>query len=106
MTFAVNTVRRVLSQPKSEINCIAGRQLLRAATSVGANYRARAPSSHAQISSQMTTVLEECDESLQQRLIKRLGAVSQARLAEINAALLISLGLTEGDDELRTTNDE
>ncbi len=34
-----------------------------------------------------------------QRLMKRLGAVSQARLGEINAALLISLGLTEGDED-------
>ena len=65
MTFAVNTVRRVLSQPKSEINYIVGRQLLRSATSVGANYRAACRAkSRADFISKVTTVEEECDESL------------------------------------------
>ncbi len=65
MAFAVRTVRLVLSQSRSEIYYVVGRQLLRAATSVGANYRAACRAkSRADFISKMAIVEEECDESM------------------------------------------
>jgi four helix bundle protein len=65
IVFAVNAVRQVLSQPRTETYYFVGRQLLRSATSVGANYRAACRAkSRADFISKMTTVEEECDESL------------------------------------------
>jgi four helix bundle protein len=63
--FAIRVVRLVESLPKSRTASILGGQLLRAGTSVGANYRAacRAKSA-ADFISKMGTVEEECDESL------------------------------------------
>jgi four helix bundle protein len=63
--FAIDVVRKVLSLPKTEIKFTVGRQLLRAATSVGANYRAACRAkSRADFISKMGIVEEECDESL------------------------------------------
>ncbi|SPE51052.1 conserved hypothetical protein [Verrucomicrobia bacterium] len=64
MDFAVQAVRFFAKLPKTEEARILGRQLLRAGTSVGANYRAvcRAKS-NADFISKMGTVLEEADES-------------------------------------------
>ena len=39
LTFAVATVRFVAAFPPNEVSRVLGRQLLRAATSIGANYR-------------------------------------------------------------------
>ncbi len=63
--FGVRVVRMVESLPKSETARILGRQLLRAATSVGANYRAaRRGRSRADFFSKLGIVEEECDESI------------------------------------------
>jgi four helix bundle protein len=62
--FALATIRFCEALPKDETSRILGRQLLRAGTSVGANYRAayRAKSKPDFIS-KLGTVLEEADES-------------------------------------------
>jgi four helix bundle protein len=62
--FALNVIRFVETLPVSETCRVLGRQLLRSATSVGANYRAvcRARSKNDFIA-KMGIVLEEADES-------------------------------------------
>ena len=63
--FALDVIRLVDSLPRSRTTEVIGRQLLRSATSVGANYRAtcRARSS-AEFVSKMGIVEEEADESM------------------------------------------
>ena len=65
MKFALKAVRFVKSLPRSGTGHVAGRQLLRSATSVGANYRsACCAKSHADFIAKLAIVHEECDESL------------------------------------------
>ncbi len=63
--FALRVIRLVESLPKGRTASVIGGQLLRAGTSVGANYRAacRAKST-ADFISKMGTVEEEADESI------------------------------------------
>jgi four helix bundle protein len=62
--FALRVIKLVESLPKDEVSRVFGRQLLRAGTSVGANYRAVCRSkSAADFISKMGTVEEEADES-------------------------------------------
>jgi len=64
MDFAVAAVKFFVKLPKTDEARVAGRQLLRAGTSVGANYRAVCRSkSDADFISKMGTVVEEADES-------------------------------------------
>ena len=62
-----------------------GKQLLRAGTSVGANYRAAVRGcSRGDFVSRMGTVEEECDESLHWiDVLVELGLVSQKRVEEL-----------------------
>jgi four helix bundle protein len=61
--FALRVIKLVESLPHDETSKILGRQLLRAGTSVGANYRAACRSkSTADFISKMGTVEEEADE--------------------------------------------
>lgn len=63
MDFAVRVVRFFVKLPKTDEARVPGRQLLRAGTSVGANYRAVCRSkSEADFISKMGTVVEEADE--------------------------------------------
>ncbi len=63
MDFAVRVVKFFVKLPKTDEAHIPGRQLLRAGTSVGANYRAVCRSkSEADFISKMGTVVEEADE--------------------------------------------
>src|SRR5260370_32523356 len=64
MAFAVQVVKFFVKLPKTNEARVPGKQLLRAGTSVGANYRAvcRAKSD-ADFISKMGTVVEEADES-------------------------------------------
>jgi four helix bundle protein len=64
MAFAVKAVKFYSKLPRADEARIPGKQFLRAATSVGANYRAvcRAKSD-ADFISKMGTVVEEADES-------------------------------------------
>jgi len=61
--FGVRAISAVEALPKIETARILGRQLLRAGTSVGANYRAAARArSQADFISKLGVVEEECDE--------------------------------------------
>ena len=63
--YALRVIKAVQALPRNDVAGILGRQLLRAGTSVGANYRAacRAKSS-ADFLNKLKIVEEECDESL------------------------------------------
>src|ERR1051325_10474601 len=62
--FGVRVLSAVEALPKTETARILGRQLLRAGTSVGANYRAAARArSQADFIAKLGVVEEECDES-------------------------------------------
>src|SRR6266403_2771379 len=63
--FGIRVVSAVEALPRSETSRALGRQLLRAGTSVGANYRAAARArSRADFIAKMGIVEEECDETL------------------------------------------
>ncbi len=63
--YALRVIKAVQALPRDDVAEILGRQLLRAGTSVGANYRAacRAKST-ADFVNKLKIVEEECDESL------------------------------------------
>ena len=62
--FALRVIKLVESLPQDAVSNVLGRQLLRAGTSVGANYRAACRGkSAADFVSKMGTVEEEADES-------------------------------------------
>ncbi len=61
--FALRVIKLVAALPKDDASRVIGKQLLRAGTSVGANYRAACRGkSKADFASKLTTVLEEADE--------------------------------------------
>jgi four helix bundle protein len=63
--FAILTVKLVQSLPRTDASRVLGKQLLRCATSVAANYRAVGRSrSKAEFISRMAVVVEEADESV------------------------------------------
>ncbi|MBI3855342.1 MAG: four helix bundle protein [Planctomycetes bacterium] len=63
--FAIKVIRFVRSLPKTEEGRVIGRQLLRSATSVGANYRAVCLArSKAEFVAKIGVVLEEADECI------------------------------------------
>ncbi len=65
MAFALEVIKASRNLPKTEAALIIKRQLLRSATSVGANYRsACSAKSRTDFISKMAIVQEECDESL------------------------------------------
>ena len=62
--FGIRIVRAVEALAKDDISRTLGRQLLRAGTSVGANYRAAVRArSHADFIAKLGIVEEECDET-------------------------------------------
>jgi four helix bundle protein len=63
--FAVRVVRMTEALPRSRAADVVARQLLRSATSVGANYRAACRArSHREFTAKIGVVAEEADESL------------------------------------------
>lgn len=65
MTFGLRVIHLVQSLSKNDVAQVLGRQLLRAGTSVGANYRAAIHGrSRADFIAKMGIVEEECDEAL------------------------------------------
>ena len=80
--FGIRCVRLVETLPKSMPAQTIGKQLLRAGTSVGANYRAAVRGrSRADFLSRMGIVEEECDESLHWiDVLVELGFVSRKRV--------------------------
>lgn len=85
--LALRVMRLVDTLPKSRAAEVIGRQLLRSATSVGANYRAacRARSS-AEFVARLAVVEEESDESgYWLELLSEGGLIKPARLADLIA---------------------
>ena len=85
MTFAINIVRFFVKLPRREEARVLGKQVLRAGTSVAANYRAvcRAKSD-ADFISKMGTVVEEADEStFWLELMENAGVSSSASLQQL-----------------------
>jgi len=63
--FALNVIRFYEELPVTDVSKILGKQLLRAGTSVAANYRAaRRSRSENEFFSKISIVVEECDETL------------------------------------------
>jgi four helix bundle protein len=63
--FALRVIRLVASLPKTKVADVLGRQLLRSATSIGANYReASRATTKKHFSSMMAIALREADETL------------------------------------------
>jgi four helix bundle protein len=83
--FGVRVVQAVESLPKTDTAKILGRQLLRAGTSVGANYRAASRArSRADFLSKLGIVEEECDESLYwMKMIIARRLLRETRLASL-----------------------
>jgi four helix bundle protein len=85
--FGIRCVRLVESLPKSMAAQTIGRQLLRAGTSVGANYRAAVRGrSRGDFVSRMGIVEEECDEALYWiDVLVELGFSSSKRVEQLRA---------------------
>lgn len=85
--FALRAVRPVESLPRGMTADVMGRQLLRSATSVAANYRAACRGkSRADFIAKMGTVEEEADEcALWLELIAASGLLPQEKLAALQA---------------------
>jgi four helix bundle protein len=85
--FALQVIRLVDSLPPNRTGEVIGRQLLRSATSVGANYRAACRArSPADFIAKMGIVEEEADECLYwMELLVEAGVVGGDRLKELMA---------------------
>jgi four helix bundle protein len=83
--FGIRVVRAVESLPRSDVAKELGRQLLRAGTLVGANYRAAARArSRADFIAKLGIVEEECDESAYwMEVIVDLKLLKAARLEKL-----------------------
>ena len=83
--FGIRIVRAVEALAKDDISRTLGRQLLRAGTSVGANYRAAARArSRADFIAKLGIVQEECDEaSYWMEVIVALKLLKKARLESL-----------------------
>ena len=83
--FAIRIVRVFRSLPKTDEARIIGKQLLRAGTSVAANYRAVCRSrSKAEFISRMSVVVEEADETVfWLELLTETSIIAEARLSEL-----------------------
>lgn len=85
--FSLRVLRLVQSLPRSGVGEVLGRQLLRAGTSVGANYRAACRAkSRADFVNKLRIVEEECDESrFGLELLVESGLVKAGRLSGLMA---------------------
>ncbi len=85
--FALNVLRFTSSLPHSKVTDVIGKQLLRSATSVGANYRAASRAkSTADFIAKMGIVEEEADESLYwMELLIESGIVPKEQLTDMMA---------------------
>ena len=95
--FAIRIIRLFRSLPKTDEARVIGRQLLRAATSVAANYRAVCRArSRADFTAKLGIVLEETDESLfWLELLGDIGIINKSKLA---------LLMEEADELIRIFN--
>lgn len=85
MLFGLRIIRLVEQLPKSQVAKVIGTQLLRAGTSVGANYRsALRGKSRADFIAKMGIVEEECDEALYwMQMLIEAGIVRASLLTEL-----------------------
>ncbi len=85
MLFGLRVIRLVESLPSSQTARVIGNQLLRAGTSVGANYRsAMRGKSRADFIAKLGIVEEECDEALYwMQMLSEAGIVRSSRLVEL-----------------------
>jgi four helix bundle protein len=95
--FALRVIKLVGALPRNTTGQIIGRQLLRSATSVGANYRAACRAqSRAEFAAKLSIVVEEADESLYWlELLEESSLIKPERLTEllkeVNELLAISV---------------
>jgi four helix bundle protein len=95
--FAASILRLVESLPDSVTNSVVSRQLIRSATSIGANARAaKRARSRAEFAAKMGIVEEEADESIYwlelfQELKKLSNSTIEPLLREANEILAISV---------------
>ncbi len=84
-TFALRVIKLVEALPKTTTATVLGKQLLRSATSVGANYRAACRArSQAEFIAKMGIVLEEADEcGYWLELLSESGMMPAARLVDL-----------------------
>lgn len=84
-TFAINTMKAVRQVPRTAETSVITRQLLRCATSVGANYRSACLArSRADFVSKLGIVAEEADESSYwMELLVESGICGQGKLADL-----------------------
>jgi len=85
--FALRVIRLVDAMPRSIVGDVLGRQIVRSATSVAANYRAACRAkSRADFVAKMGIVEEEADESaLWLELIAESGQMKPARTASLHS---------------------
>jgi four helix bundle protein len=83
--LALRSIQLVSTLPKSPVADVIGRQLLRSATSIGANYRAACRGkSRADVIAKLGIVEEEADETLYwMELLVESGLLPAAQLAEL-----------------------
>jgi four helix bundle protein len=83
--LALRSIRLIETLPKNQTSSVIGKQLLRSATSVGANYRAACRGkSPADMISKLSIVEEEADESMYwMELLVEAGLVSEAKLRNL-----------------------
>jgi four helix bundle protein len=83
--FALRIITLVDAMPRSQAGQTIGRQLLRSATSLGANYRAACRAqSRAEFAAKISIVIEEADETLYWlELLEESGLIASERLAQL-----------------------
>lgn len=83
--FALRVINLIDGFPRTAAVQVIGRQLLRSATSVGANYRAACRAQlHAEFAAKLSIVVEEADESLYWlELLHESNLIKPERLTEL-----------------------
>jgi len=113
--FALDIIRLCAALPRKQELLVISRQLMRCATSVGANYRsAQRAKSRADFIAKLAIVEEEADECLYWlELLEALGAASEAELRRLRdeadqlvAIVVASKKTARGNCERRATSDE
>jgi len=106
--FALRVIKLVESLPRDMTSDVLGRQLLRAGTSVGANYRAACRSkSTADFISKMGTVEEEVDESgFWMELLVDSGKIKPAKISALmqEAGELTAIAVSSINTARKSTN--
>ena len=107
--FALRIIKLVQSLPKSKEGDVLGHQLLRAATSVGANYRAACRArSQADFISKITIVEEEADECCywlelidEAELIEKEKLINIMKEADELTAIFTASGKTAKENKIK-----